>query len=62
MTTGGASRFPRTANQGGRLAALIGVPDRKSNQPRGNPRPRVAMMLRWISLVPAAIVPLTLLT
>ena len=23
---------------------------------RGRPRPRVAMMLRWISLVPAAIV------
>ena len=25
--------------------------------PLGRPRPRVAMMLRWISLVPAAIVP-----
>jgi hypothetical protein len=28
--------------------------------PRGNPNPRVAMMPRWISLVPAAIVPETL--
>ena len=29
--------------------------------PRGSPRPRVAMMLRWISLLPAAIVAGTVL-
>ena len=50
---------PARRNESG-VRLIAGRAYRKSTAyPRGSPRPRVAMIPRWISLVPAATVPET---